>query len=56
MKNLYFLRHAFAGKPESPEIDDDRPLTKSGIIKMDIAVSCLIFYTTQRNNTIRKIG
>ena len=35
MKKLYFLRHAFAGQPEAPEVDDDRPLTKSGISKME---------------------
>ena len=35
MKNLYFLRHGFAGQPEAPDVDDDRPLTKSGILKME---------------------
>jgi phosphohistidine phosphatase len=40
-----FLRHAFAGQPEAPEIDDDRPLTKSGIIKMEKAaesIACIV--------------
>jgi phosphohistidine phosphatase len=35
MKNIYFLKHAFAGQPEAVEVDDDRPLTKSGITKME---------------------
>lgn len=35
MKNLYFLRHAIAGQRDPQGNDDERPLTKSGITKME---------------------
>lgn len=41
MKNIYFLRHAIAEQREAPENDDERPLTKTGIAKMEKAAESI---------------